>query len=64
MTKEPTYAPGHYYLGGRLASTKHYKEAAAEYAKYLELAPTGSLAKPAAERLKLAQDAAQAPKKK
>jgi tetratricopeptide (TPR) repeat protein len=64
VTKEPTYAPGHYYLGGRLASTKHYKEAAVEYAKYLELAPTGSLAKPAAERLKMAQDAAKAPKKK
>jgi tetratricopeptide (TPR) repeat protein len=64
VTKEPTYAPGHYYLGGRLASTKHYKEAAVEYAKYLELAPTGSLAKPAAERLKMAQEAAKAPKKK
>jgi len=63
VAKEPTYAPGHYYLAGRLASTKHYKEAAAEYAKYLELAPTGSLAKPAAERLKLAQEAAKAPKK-
>jgi tetratricopeptide (TPR) repeat protein len=64
VAKEPTYAPAHYYLAGRLASTKHYKEAAAEYAKYLELAPTGSLAKPAAERLKLAQEAAKAPKGK
>jgi tetratricopeptide (TPR) repeat protein len=64
VAKEPSYAPAHYYLGGRFAMTKHYKEAAAEYAKYLELAPTGSLAKPALERLKMAQDAAKAPKKK
>jgi cytochrome c-type biogenesis protein CcmH/NrfG len=64
VAKEPTYAPGHYYLGGRLASTKHYKDAAAEYAKYLELAPTGSLAKPAAERLKMAQEEATKPPKK
>ena len=57
VDKEPTYAVGHYYLGGRLAMTKHYKEAAAEYAKYLELAPNGSLVKVASERMKAAQDA-------
>jgi tetratricopeptide (TPR) repeat protein len=57
VDKEPTYAPAHYYLGGRLAMTKHYKEAAAEYGKYLDLAPSGSLARPAAERMKAAQDA-------
>ncbi len=55
---EPSYAPGHYYLGGRLANGKHFKEAAAQYAEYLKLAPTGSLAKPAAERLKASQQAA------
>jgi Flp pilus assembly protein TadD len=65
---EPSYAPAHYYLGGRLASGKHFKEAAAEYAESLKLAPAGSLAKPAAERLKAAQEAARrapptAPKK-
>jgi len=57
VDKEPTYATAHYYLGGRLAMTKHFKEAAAEYGKYLELAPSGSLAKPAADRMKAAQDA-------
>ncbi len=57
VQKEPTYAPGHYYLGGRLAIGKHFKEAAAEYAKYLSLEPSGSLAKPAADRLKAAQAA-------
>jgi tetratricopeptide (TPR) repeat protein len=65
VAKDPSYAPAHYYLGGRLASAKRYKEAAAEYAKYLELAPTGSLAKQATERLQMAQDAAKGgPKKK
>lgn len=58
IAAEATYAPAHYYLGGRLASAKHYKEAAAQYAKYLELAPNGSLAKQATDRLKMAQDAA------
>ena len=57
VDKEPTYATAHYYLAGRLAMTKRYKEAAAEYAKYLDLAPSGSLARPAADRLKAAQDA-------
>jgi tetratricopeptide (TPR) repeat protein len=64
VAKEPTYAVAHYWLGGRLATTKHFKEAAAEYAKYLELAPTGSLVKAATEKLQMAQDAAKAPKKK
>jgi Flp pilus assembly protein TadD len=57
VDKEPTYANAHYYLAGRLAMTNHFKEAAAEYAKYLQLAPNGSLAKPAADRMKMAQDA-------
>jgi tetratricopeptide (TPR) repeat protein len=64
VAAESTYAPAHYYLAGRLASGRHYKEAAAEYQKYLDLAPTGSLAKAAADRLKMAQDAAKSPKKK
>jgi Tfp pilus assembly protein PilF len=63
VSKEPGYPQAHYYLAGRLASAKHYKEAATEYAKYLELAPNGSLAKPAAERLKLAQEASKSKKK-
>jgi Tfp pilus assembly protein PilF len=49
VSKEPTYATAHYYLAGRLAKNKKFKEAAAEYGKYLELAPTGSLAKEAAQ---------------
>ncbi len=55
---EPSYAQGHFFLAGRLASKKHYKDAAGEYASYLQLAPNGSLADQANERLKAAQDAA------
>jgi Flp pilus assembly protein TadD len=58
VSAEPTYAPAHFYLGGRLASTQQFKKAAAEYATYLQLEPNGSLAKPAAERLKASQEAA------
>jgi tetratricopeptide (TPR) repeat protein len=71
VAKESGYAPGHYYLGGRLATLKRFQEAATEYAKYIELAPTGSLAKQASDRMKAAQDraahdkgAVAAPKKK
>jgi tetratricopeptide (TPR) repeat protein len=59
---EPSYPPVHYYLGGRLALTKRFREAAAEYAKYLDLAPNGSLAKTATERMKAAQEAAKTAK--
>jgi tetratricopeptide (TPR) repeat protein len=58
VSSEPSYAPAHYYLGGRLALAKRFKEAAAEYRTYLELAPGGSLAKLADERLKAAEGAA------
>jgi Tfp pilus assembly protein PilF len=64
VSAESSYAPAHYYLAGRLASGKKYKEAAAEYQKYLDLAPNGSLAKQATERLQMSQDAAKGPKKK
>ncbi len=58
VDKEPTYGPAHYYLAGRLAMGRRFKDAAVEYGKYLKLEPNGSLAKPAAERLKAAEDAA------
>jgi hypothetical protein len=53
---ESTYAVAHYYLANRLAMAKHNKEAAAEYQKYLDLAPTGSLVRQAQARLKEVQD--------
>jgi Flp pilus assembly protein TadD len=57
VTKDPSYAAAHYYLGGQLARARRFKEAATEYTKYLELEPTGSLAKPAGERLKAVTEA-------
>jgi tetratricopeptide (TPR) repeat protein len=54
---EPEYPQAHYYLGGRLATGGHFKEAEAEYSAYLKLAPSGSLAKAATERLKAVRQA-------
>lgn len=56
VANDPTYAPAHYYLGGRLAVAKRFKDAAAEYAKYLELQPSGSLAPQAREHLSAAKE--------
>ncbi len=57
VTVEPNYPQAHFFLAGRLAGTKHYREAAEEYAIYLRLAPEGSLAEQASQRLAAAQDA-------
>jgi tetratricopeptide (TPR) repeat protein len=54
---EPNYPTEHYYLAGRLAVMKRFKEAAVEYQSYLSLAPEGSLVPAATEKLKLVQDA-------
>jgi tetratricopeptide (TPR) repeat protein len=58
VATEAGYPQAHFFLAGRLASTKHFREAATEYAAYVQLAPNGSLADQANERLKAAQDAA------
>ncbi len=58
VAKDASYAPAHYYLAGRLASDKRFKEAAAEYKKYLEIDPNGSLAKAASEKLNVVQELA------
>jgi Tfp pilus assembly protein PilF len=55
---ESSYAVAHYYLANRLAIGKRNKEAAAEYQKYLDLAPSGSLARAAQAHLKDVQDGA------
>jgi tetratricopeptide (TPR) repeat protein len=59
---EPSYAQGHFFLAGRLAVAKHFKDAATEYQAYLQLAPDGSLADEATQRLVMAQSAAGADK--
>jgi tetratricopeptide (TPR) repeat protein len=58
VAAEPTYPQAHFFLAGRLAVAKRYREAAAEYQAYLQLAPDGSLADQATRRLRAAQDAA------
>ena len=58
VTVEPNYPQAHFFLAGRLAGSRHYREAAEEYSIYLRLAPEGSLAEQASQRLAAAQDAA------
>jgi Tfp pilus assembly protein PilF len=54
---EPGYPQAHFFLAGRLATARRFADAAAEYRAYLQLAPEGSLASQATERLKLAEEA-------
>jgi Tfp pilus assembly protein PilF len=54
-SKEPNYAPAHFYLGGRLAEDGKRAEAQRAYETYLKLEPKGPLAATAAERVKLLQ---------
>jgi tetratricopeptide (TPR) repeat protein len=55
---EPTYPQAHYFLAGRLAVARKFKEAAAEYQAYLTLAPDGSLSDQATPRMHMAEDEA------
>ncbi len=48
---EPSFAPAHYYLGGRYAEAGKWSEAEAAYAQYVKLSPQGELAAKAKERL-------------
>ncbi|MGA2448973.1 MAG: tetratricopeptide repeat protein [Polyangiaceae bacterium] len=57
VLKEPSYGPAHYYLAGRLAVERNFAGASAEYSKYLEIEPNGSLVKAAKERLKASNEA-------
>jgi Flp pilus assembly protein TadD len=58
VSKEPKFAPAHYYLAGQLGQAGKFKEAAFEYDTYLKLAPNGPLAKQAQERVKIARERA------
>jgi Tfp pilus assembly protein PilF len=51
VTKEPSYALAHYWLGGMLAQAGKAKEAQAELEAYLKLAPTGPKAQAAKDAL-------------
>jgi Tfp pilus assembly protein PilF len=61
VSKEPKFAPAHFYLGGRLHAQGKNAEAQKAYEQYLQLAPNGSLAKQAQERVDALKAA---PKKK
>lgn len=60
-TKEPDFAPAHYWLGWALHEDGKFAEAAAAYEKYLKLAPKGPMAKAAEAKLALAKDKKKAP---
>lgn len=55
-TKEPGFAPAHYWLGSILHDDGKFAEAIAEYDAYLKAAPKGPMAKKAEEKSKLAKD--------
>ena len=55
-TKEPAFAPAHYWLGSILHDDGKFAEAIAEYDAYLKAAPKGPMAKKAEEKSKLAKD--------
>ena len=56
VAKDPSYAPARYWLGSWLGEDGKYKEATAEFQKYLELAPKGPMAEAAQKKIKLAKD--------
>jgi tetratricopeptide (TPR) repeat protein len=55
-TKEPAFAPAHYWLGSILHDDGKFPEAVAEYDAYLKAAPKGPMAKAAEAKLKLAKE--------
>ena len=55
-TKDPAFAPAHYWLGSILHDDGKFPEAVAEYDAYLKAAPKGPMAKAADAKMKLAKD--------
>jgi tetratricopeptide (TPR) repeat protein len=55
-TKEPAFAPAHYWLGSWMHEDGKFAEAIAEYDAYLKNAPKGPMAKAAEAKSKLAKD--------
>jgi tetratricopeptide (TPR) repeat protein len=56
ISKEPGFAPAHYWLGSWLHEDGKFAEAAAAYDAYLKAAPKGPLAKAAEAKSKLAKE--------
>ncbi len=55
VSKEPNYALAHFFLGNGYARQSKWDDAIKEYEAYLRMDASGSMAKQATERLKLAQ---------
>jgi tetratricopeptide (TPR) repeat protein len=55
-TKDPSFAPAHYWLASALHDDGKFPEAVAEYDAYLKAAPKGPMAKAADAKMKLAKD--------
>jgi len=55
-SKEPAFAPAHYWLGSAFHDDGKFPEAVAEYDAYLKAAPKGPMAKMADAKLKLAKE--------
>ena len=55
-TKEPAFAPAHYWLGSTLHDDGKFPEAVTAYDAYLKAAPKGPMAKAAEAKLKLAKE--------
>ena len=63
-TKDPAFAPAHYWLASAFHDDGKFPEAVAEYDAYLKAAPKGPMAKAAEAKQKLAKDKKKpAPKK-
>lgn len=60
-TKEPDFAPAHYWLGWTLHEDGKFADAVPAYEKYLKLAPKGPLAGAAQAKLQLAKDKKKSP---
>ena len=56
VTKDPSYAPAHFYLAGRMAQAGDLQGAIGEYGTYVKLAPSGPMVKTAQERIKFAKE--------
>jgi tetratricopeptide (TPR) repeat protein len=60
-TKEPDFAPAHYWLGWTLHEDGKFADAVTSYEKYLKVAPKGPFAGAAQAKLALAKDKKKSP---
>ncbi len=61
-TKEPSFAPAHYWFANTLHDEGKFPEAASEYERYLKVAPNGTFAKAAQTKIALAKAKKKSPR--